>query len=74
MDLAWAEHHISAPPAELKRNGARAPNPRGGDDKSELIRACGPLSRTCGVIAALALHVQAACKRRGLAAIEVPEE
>jgi len=78
MDLAWAEQHISAPPAELKQKLVRARQTLAAaiDMKRKLIEELRPtLLDNVGLFAALRWHVQAACKRAGIACIiEVPED
>jgi signal transduction histidine kinase len=78
MDLAWAEQHISAPPAELKQKLVRARQTLAAaiDIKRKLIEELRPtLLDNVGLFAALRWHVQAACKRAGIACIiEVPED
>ncbi|MDP9014170.1 MAG: histidine kinase [Pseudomonadota bacterium] len=78
MDLAWAEQHLAAPPAELKQKLVRARQTLAAaiDLKRKLIEDLRPtLLDNVGLFAALRWHVQAACKRAGLACtIQVPEE
>jgi signal transduction histidine kinase len=78
MDLAWAEQHLSAPPAELKQKLVRARQTLAAaiDMKRKLIEELRPtLLDNVGLFAALRWHVQAACKRAGAACIiEVPED
>ena len=78
MDLAWAEQHMSAPPAELKQKLLRARQTLAAaiDIKRKLIEELRPtLLDNVGLFAALRWHVQAACKRAGATCIiEVPED
>jgi signal transduction histidine kinase len=78
MDLAWAEQHISAPPAELKQKLVRARQTLAAaiDMKRKLIEELRPtLLDNVGLFAALRWHVQAACKRAGTTCIiDVPED
>lgn len=78
MDLAWAEQHMTAPPAELKQKLVRARQTLAAaiDMKRKLIEELRPtLLDNVGLFAALRWHVQAACKRAGAAClIDVPEE
>ena len=78
MDLAWAEQHMSAPPAELKQKLVRARQTLAAaiDMKRKLIEELRPtLLDNVGLFAALRWHVQAACKRAGTTCIiDVPEE
>jgi signal transduction histidine kinase len=78
MDLAWAEQHMSAPPAELKQKLLRARQTLAAaiDMKRKLIEELRPtLLDNVGLFAALRWHVQAACKRAGIACIiDVPED
>lgn len=78
MDIAWAEQHISAPPAELKQKLIRARQTLAAaiDLKRKLIEDLRPtLLDNVGLFAALRWHVQAACARAGLACtISVPED
>ncbi|HLZ99476.1 MAG TPA: histidine kinase [Steroidobacteraceae bacterium] len=78
MDLAWAEQHLSAPPAELKQKLLRARQTLATaiDMKRKLIEELRPtLLDNVGLFAALRWHVQAACKRAGATCVvEVPEE
>jgi signal transduction histidine kinase len=78
MDLAWAEQHLSAPPAELRQKLVRARQTLAAaiDLKRKLIEDLRPtLLDNVGLFAALRWHVQAACKRAGLTCtIQVPEE
>jgi signal transduction histidine kinase len=78
MDLAWAEQHMTAPPAELKQKLVRARQALAAaiDMKRKLIEELRPtLLDNVGLFAALRWHVQAACKRAGATCIiDVPEE
>ena len=78
MDLAWAEQHLSAPPAELKQKLVRARQTLAAaiDMKRKLIEELRPtLLDNVGLFAALRWHVEAACKRAGTACIiDVPED
>ena len=78
MDLAWAEQHLSAPPAELRQKLLRARQTLATaiDLKRKLIEELRPtLLDNVGLFAALRWHVQSACKRAGLTCtIHVPEE
>jgi signal transduction histidine kinase len=78
MDLAWAEQHLSAPPAELKSKLTRARQTLSAaiDLKRKLIEDLRPtLLDNVGLFAALRWHVQSACTRAGITcAIRVPEE
>ncbi len=78
MDLAWAEQHLSAPPAELQQKLARARQTLAAaiDLKRKLIEELRPtLLDNVGLFAALRWHVQAASKRAGLnCTILVPDE
>jgi len=78
MDLAWAEQHTTAPPAELKQKLVRARQALAAaiDMKRKLIEELRPtLLDNVGLFAALRWHVQAACKRAGATCIiDVPEE
>lgn len=78
MDLAWAEQHLSAPPAELRQKLMRARQTLAAaiDLKRKLIEDLRPtLLDNVGLFAALRWHVSAACKRAGLSCtIQVPEE
>jgi signal transduction histidine kinase len=78
MDLAWAEQHMSAPPAELKQKLVRARQTLAAaiDIKRKLIEELRPtLLDNVGLFAALRWHVQAACKRAGTTCIiDVPED
>jgi signal transduction histidine kinase len=78
MDLAWAEQHMSAPPAELKQKLVRARQALAAaiDMKRKLIEELRPtLLDNVGLFAALRWHVQAACKRAGTTCIiDVPED
>jgi signal transduction histidine kinase len=78
MDVAWAEQHLSAPPAELQQKLARARQTLAAaiDMKRKLIEELRPtLLDNVGLFAALRWHVQAACKRAGLVCtILVPDE
>ncbi len=78
MDLAWAEQHNSAPPAELQQKLLRARQSLAAaiDMKRKLIEELRPtLLDNVGLFAALRWHVQAACKRAGTnCVIDVPED
>jgi signal transduction histidine kinase len=78
MDLAWAEQHMSAPPAELRQKLVRARQTLAAaiDMKRKLIEELRPtLLDNVGLFAALRWHVQAACKRAGITCIiDVPED
>jgi signal transduction histidine kinase len=78
MDLAWAEQHLSAPPAELRQKLTRARQTLAAaiDLKRKLIEDLRPtLLDNVGLFAALRWHVAAACKRAGLSCtIDIPEE
>lgn len=78
MDLAWAEQHMSAPPAELKQKLLRARQTLAAaiDMKRKMIEELRPtLLDNVGLFAALRWHVQAACKRAGTTCIiDVPED
>jgi signal transduction histidine kinase len=78
MDLAWAEQHLSAPPAELKQKLVRARQTLAAaiDLKRKLIEELRPtLLDNVGLFAALRWHVQAACNRAELTCtILVPDE
>jgi signal transduction histidine kinase len=78
MDLAWAEQHLSAPPAELRQKLMRARQTLAAaiDLKRKLIEELRPtLLDNVGLFAALRWHVSAACKRAGLTcSIHVPED
>jgi len=78
MDLAWAEQHLSAPPAELKQKLVRARQTLAAaiDMKRKLIEELRPtLLDNVGLFAALRWHVRAACQRAGITcAIDVPED
>jgi signal transduction histidine kinase len=78
MDLAWAEQHLSAPPAELRQKLLRARQTLAAaiDLKRKLIEDLRPtLLDNVGLFAALRWHVSAACKHAGLSCtIQVPEE
>lgn len=78
MDLAWAEQHLSAPPAELKQKLVRARQTLAAaiDIKRKLIEELRPtLLDNVGLFAALRWHVEAACKRAGIPCIiDVPED
>lgn len=78
MDLAWAEQHLSAPPAELKQKLVRARQTLAAaiDMKRKLIEELRPtLLDNVGLFAALRWHVEAACKRTGIPCIiHVPED
>ena len=78
MDLAWAEQHVSAPPAELKLKLVRARQTLAAaiDMKRKLIEELRPtLLDNVGLFAAVRWHMQAACKRAGAACIiDLPED
>jgi signal transduction histidine kinase len=78
MDLAWAEQHLSAPPAELKQKLLRARQTLAAaiDMKRKLIEELRPtLLDNVGLFAALRWYVEAACKRAGIqCTIDVPED
>jgi signal transduction histidine kinase len=78
MDLAWAEQHVSAPPAEMKQKLLRARQTLAAaiDIKRKLIEELRPtLLDNVGLFAALRWHVQAASKRAGAPCIiDVPED
>lgn len=78
MDLAWAEQHISAPPAELRQKLIRARQTLAAaiDLKRKLIEDLRPtLLDNVGLFAALRWHVKSACARSGLTcSIRVPED
>jgi signal transduction histidine kinase len=78
MDVAWAEQHVSAPPAELKQKLLRARQTLSAaiDLKRRLIEELRPtLLDNVGLFAALRWHVQATCKRAEIdCAITLPEE
>jgi len=78
MDLAWAEQHLSAPPAELRSKLARARQTLSTaiDLKRKLIEDLRPtLLDNVGLFAALRWHVQSASTRAGFpCTIRVPEE
>jgi signal transduction histidine kinase len=76
MDLAWAEQHLSAPPAVTQKLlRARQTLAAAIDIKRKLIEGLRPtLLDNVGLFAALRWHVQATCKRAGAACIvDVPE-
>jgi signal transduction histidine kinase len=78
MDLAWAEQHLSAPPAELKQKLIRARQTLAAaiDLKRKLIEGLRPtLLDNVGLFAALRWHVRAICTAAGVACtIELPED
>jgi len=78
MDLAWAEQHLSAQPAELRQKLIRARQTLATaiDLKRKLIEDLRPtLLDNVGLFAALRWHVQSACTRAGLTcSIRVPED
>lgn len=78
MDLAWAEQHPAAPPAELHQKLVRARQALAAaiDLKRKMIEDLRPtLLDNVGLFAALRWHVQTACRRAGLACrVEVPED
>ena len=78
MDLAWAEHHPSAPPAELHQKLVRARQTLATaiDLMRKLIEDLRPtLLDNVGLFSALRWHVQTACRRAALTChIQVPED
>lgn len=78
MDLAWAEQHPTAAPAELHQKLVRARQTLAAaiDFNRKLIEDLRPtLLDNVGLIAALRWHVQTACRRAGLTChIQVPED
>jgi signal transduction histidine kinase len=78
MDLAWAEQHLAASPAELRQKLIRARQSLATaiDLKRKLIEELRPtLLDNVGLFAALRWHVQSACTRAGLTCIiRVPED
>ena len=78
MDLAWAEQHPTAPPAELRQKLVRARQTLAAaiDLKRKLIEDLRPtLLDNVGLFAALRWHVQTACRRAGLNCnVQVPED
>jgi signal transduction histidine kinase len=78
MDLAWAEQHLEAPPAELKQRLLRARQTLASaiDMKRKLIENLRPtLLDNVGLFAALRWHVQAICTRAGVTCtIHLPED
>jgi signal transduction histidine kinase len=78
MDLAWAEQHPTAPPAELRQKLVRARQTLAAaiDLKRKLIEDLRPtLLDNVGLFAALRWHVQMACRRAGLNCnVQVPED
>jgi signal transduction histidine kinase len=78
MDLAWAEQHLTAPPAELRQKLIRARQTLATaiDLKRKLIEDLRPtLLDNVGLFAALRWHVQSACTRAGLTCIiRVPDD
>ena len=78
MDLAWAEQHVTAPPAELKQRLLRAQQTLAAaiDLIRKLIEDLRPtLLDNVGLFAALRWHVRAICGRAGMAcAIQIPAE
>ena len=78
MDVAWAEQHLSAPPAELRQKLTRARQTLAAaiDLKRKLIEELRPtLLDNVGLFAALRWHVQSACNSAGLVVnIRVPEQ
>jgi signal transduction histidine kinase len=78
MDIAWAEQHLAADPAELKQKLLRARQTLSAaiDLKRKLIEDLRPtLLDNVGLFAALRWHAQAACKRAGIeCTIHLPEE
>jgi signal transduction histidine kinase len=78
MDLAWAEQHLSAPPAELKQKLVRARQTLSAaiDLKRRLIEDLRPtLLDNVGLFAALRWHVQAICKRADVpCTIRLPDD
>jgi signal transduction histidine kinase len=78
MDVAWAEQHVSAPPAELRQKLQRARNTLSTaiDLKRKLIEDLRPtLLDNVGLFAALRWHVQVTCKQLGLTCtVHVPDD
>jgi len=78
MDLAWAEQHVSAPPAELRSKLTRARQALSSaiDLKRKLIEDLRPtLLDNVGLFAALRWHLQSASTRAGFSClICVPDE
>ena len=78
MDLAWAEQHPTAPPAELRQKLVRARQTLAAaiDLKRKLIEDLRPtLLDNVGLFAALRWHVQTACRRANLNCnVQVPED
>jgi signal transduction histidine kinase len=78
MDLAWAEKHLSTSPTEIKQKLTRARQALAAaiDIKRKVIEDLRPtLLDNVGLFAALRWHVQATCKRAGLACnIQIPED
>ncbi len=78
MDLAWAEQHPTAPPAELRQKLVRARQTLAAaiDMKRKLIEDLRPtLLDNVGLLAALRWHIQTACRRAGLTCeVQVPED
>ena len=78
MDLAWAEQHVSASPAELRQKLTRARQTLSAaiDLERKLIEELRPtLLDNVGLFAALRWHVQAICERANIACtIHLPEE
>lgn len=78
MDVAWAEQHLSAPPAELRQKLQRARNTLSAaiDMKRKLIEDLRPtLLDNVGLFAALRWHVQETCKQLGLQCnVHVPDD
>jgi signal transduction histidine kinase len=78
MDLAWAEQHLSAPPAELRQKLVRARQTLAAaiDLKRKLIEDLRPtLLDNVGLFAALRWHLQATCNLASMSCtISVPDE
>jgi signal transduction histidine kinase len=78
MDLAWAEQHLAAPPAELRQKLVRARQTLSAaiDLKRKLIEDLRPtLLDNVGLFAALRWHVQATCNLASMTcSITLPEE
>jgi signal transduction histidine kinase len=78
MDIAWAEQHLTASPAELKQKLLRARQTLSAaiDLKRRLIEDLRPtLLDNVGLFAALRWHVQATCKRADITCnIDLPDD
>lgn len=78
MDVAWAEQHLPAAPAELRQKLTRARQTLAAaiDLKRKLIEDLRPtLLDNVGLFAALRWHIQSACARAGMtASMSVPED